>query len=270
MRFPFLKYSIASLVLFIQLIAVSIAQDVPARPNTKDLVFDYANFLTESQDQELNQALESFAMETSNQIVFISVESLNDLQPYEYAERILTTWGVGQKDLNNGIVILVKPKTSDSKGQVFIATGYGLEGAIPDATAILIVENEMLPEFRNGNNYAGVVRAVNTLMSLSMGEINSSEYQSKTSGEESWLPVFIFFFIMFVIFISRASKAKRYANVNNIAFWTAFWLIGNSGRSHGGTWGGFSGGGGGFGGGGGGFGGFGGGMGGGGGAGGSW
>lgn len=268
MRSPFLKYSILIFIALFQFSTV-FAQDIPERPNTKDLVFDYAHFLSESEAMQLNQTLENFALETSNQIVFLSVESLNDYQPYEFAERVLTVWGVGQKDLNNGIVILIKPKTADSKGEVFIATGYGLEGAIPDATAKLIVENEMIPEFRIGNNYAGIVRAVDTLMSLSKGEINSGEYQKRAQKDAGWFPVFIFLMIMFIIFISRVARTKRYASTNNLAFWTAFWLLSNSGRSHGGSWGGFSGGGG-FGGGGGGFGGFGGGMGGGGGAGGSW
>lgn len=266
MRSPFLKYFILLFVALLQFSTV-FAQDIPTRPNSKDLVFDYAHFLSDSEAEQLNKKLEDFALETSNQIVFLSVESLNDYQPYEFAERILTEWGVGQKDLNNGIVILIKPKTASSKGEVFIATGYGLEGAIPDATAKLIVENEMIPEFRIGNNYVGIDRAVNTLMGLAKGEINSGEYQKRASDDAGWFPVFIFLMIMFIIFMSRAARARRYAHTNNLAFWTAFWLLSNSGRSHGGSWGGFSGGGG-FGGGG--FGGFGGGMGGGGGAGGSW
>jgi len=272
MRYPFLKISIATVLLFFQFLSLSYAQDIPPRPNNKDLVFDYANFLSKGEKQSLNQKLEDFALETSNQILFISVESLNDLEPYEFAEGILSTWGVGQKDLNNGVVILVKPKTQASRGQVFISVGYGLEGAIPDATAKLIVENEMLPEFKNGNNYNGVLLASETLMSLAIGEINSGEYQKRTSeGKEAgWFPVFMFLMIMFFIFIGRAGRTRRYARTNNLSFWAAFWLLSNSGSRHGGSWGGFSGGSGGFGGGGGGFGGFGGGMGGGGGAGGSW
>ncbi len=267
MKYPFLKY-IAILIFFVQIGTLSIAQDIPPRPNTNDLVFDYADFLSKGEEQQLNQTLENFALETSNQILFISVKTLNGLAPYEFAEGILTQWGVGQKGLDNGVVILVKTKTSGSKGQVFISTGYGLEGAIPDAVTKLIIENEMLPEFKAQNNYAGINNAVTTLMGLAMGEIDSGEYQKRTDAKgEGFLPVFMFLFIMIIIFASRMGRARRYAGKNNMAFWAAFWLLSNSGRSHGGSWGGFSGGSG-FGGGG--FGGFGGGMGGGGGAGGSW
>lgn len=268
MRYPFLKYAVILLV-FVQFTTVSFAQDIPPKPNTNDLVFDYADFLSKSEEQQLNQTLENFALETSNQIVFLSVKTLNGLAPYEFAEKVLSEWGVGQKGLDNGVVILIKPKTTSSKGEVFISTGYGLEGAIPDAVAMMIIQNEMLPEFKARNNYAGVNNAVTTLMGLAMGEIDSGEYQKRTGGkEEKIFPIIMFLFIMFIIFASRMGRARRYASTNNLGFWAAFWLLSNSGRSHGGSWGGFSGGSG-FGGGGG-FGGFGGGMGGGGGAGGSW
>ena len=252
---------------------IVIGQDVIPRPEGKQqLVYDFAGFLNKSQDQELNRILEEFALETSNQILFISVKALNGLEPYAYAEQILSTWGIGQKDLNNGIVLLVKPKTPDSRGQVFISVAYGLEGAIPDATAAMIVNNEILPEFKNGNNFQGVYNGVWVLMELAKGEINAGEYRKRSSGKKksSFLPFLFFVLIFIIIFGSKVGQARKYASTNNMAFWAAFWLLANSNRSHGGSWNSFHGGGGGFGGGGGGFGGFGGGFGGGGGAGGSW
>jgi uncharacterized protein len=248
-----------------------LSQDVRSKPSGKQrLVYDYADFLSEREEKALNQNLENFALETSNQILFISEPTLNGLEPYEYANGILSTWGIGQKELNNGIVILVKPKTQDSRGQVFISVAYGLEGAIPDATAKQIVENEIIPQFKQGQNYEGIVRGVEVLKQLAKGEIDAGEYQKRSGdGESSFLPILFILLIFFFIFLSRVGRTRRYARNNNLAFWTAFWLLSNSGRSHGGSWNSFSGGSG-FGGGGGGFGGFGGGFGGGGGAGGSW
>ena len=88
--------------------------------------------------------------------------------------------GYRQKGLNNGVLILVKPKTPDSNGQVFIAQGYGLEGAIPDITCGQIVDNEILPAFRNGDYYGGLSNATNTLMSLARGEFSAAEYGQKS------------------------------------------------------------------------------------------
>ena len=254
-------------------IGVVSSQDIVPRPDGRQqLVYDYADFLQKPQAEELNRLLEEFALETSNQILVLTVKSLNGLEPYYYAEEVLSTWGIGQKDLNNGVVMLIKPKTPDSRGQVFISVAYGLEGAIPDATAALIVNNEIIPEFKNGNNFQGVYNGVWVLMELARGEINAGEYQKRSSGkkESSFLPFLFFIVIFIIIFGSKVGRARKYASTNNMAFWAAFWLLANSNRSHGGSWNSFHGGSGGFGGGGGGFGGFGGGFGGGGGAGGSW
>ena len=267
MKFPSIK--ILALLLLLPISYGLLGQNIIPKPKGKQkLVYDEAQFLSKNEAQELNQILENFALETSNQILFLSVSDLNDLQPYEYGQRVISEWGIGQEGLNNGVVILVKPKTGNSKGELFIATGYGLEGAIPDGTGKIIIENEMLPEFRNGNNYQGVINGVTTLMGLAKGEIDSGEYQKRASKDDNpFVAIAVFLVILFVIFIGTISRARKYSSTNNVAFWTAFWLLSNSGRSHGGGWGGFSGGSGSSGGG---FGGFGGGMGGGGGAGGSW
>ncbi len=69
MKYHFLKNILATLLIATQVITVSWAQDVLPRPNEKDLVFDYANVLSKTEAQELNQIVEQFAVETSNQIL---------------------------------------------------------------------------------------------------------------------------------------------------------------------------------------------------------
>lgn len=273
-----MKYLLGKLIILLILPGILftgeiMGQDIVPRPDGKQqLVYDYAGFLKKSEAEELNGILEDFALETSNQILILTVKSLNGLEPYYYAEEVLSKWGIGQKDLNNGVVMLIKPKSTDSRGQVFISVAYGLEGAIPDATAKMIVDNEILPEFKNGNNFQGIYNGVFVLMELARGEINAGEYQKRASDKKksSFLPFLFFVLIFIIIFGSKVGQARRYATTNNMAFWAAFWLLANSNRRHGGSWNSFHGGSGGFGGGGGGFGGFGGGFGGGGGAGGSW
>jgi len=89
-------------------------------------------------------------------------------------------WSVGQKRFDNGIVVLVKPKLSSSdKGKVYIAVGYGLEPAIPDAITKRIVDNEMIPYFRNDDYYGGINQATNVLMKLASGEISADGSKNK-------------------------------------------------------------------------------------------
>ncbi len=235
----------------------------PKKP--QGLVADQAGLLTDREEALLNQKLIQFNQETSNQILIVTILELCEGDAAMTAYAIGEKWGVGQGKLDNGIVVLVKPKTSDSRGQAFIATGYGLEGAIPDATAKVIVENEMIPRFRGENFYAGIDQATTVLMELAAGEYSYKDYQKKDrkGGILSLLPILFFIFIWFMI---RYSKTRSYARNNHLGFWAAWALMNSASRSHRGSYGNFSSGSGSFGG----FGGFGGGSFGGGGAGGSW
>ena len=99
----------------------------------------------------------------------------------DYAQRLGEKWGIGKKQLNNGVLILVKPKQPGSDGKVFIAQGYGLEGVLPDLTCSQIVDNDILPAFRTGNYYGGLDKAVNSVMSITHGEFTAEEYGSRAS-----------------------------------------------------------------------------------------
>ncbi len=248
-------------------------QDIPARPDPPRLVNDFAGVLTGDEVQSLERKLVMFNDSTSTQIVVVLVKSLNGYDKNEFARLIGEQWGVGQKGKNNGAVLLVKPKYPNEKGEACIQTGYGLEGAIPDALAKRIYENEMLPNFKNGNYYAGIESATSTMISLAKGEYTADQYNKRTNKKSSPFGLLIPIIIIGVVFMFiRGSRAQGMSVGKSIPFWTAFWLLGSMGRGHSGSWNDFSSGSGGFGGGGGGggFGGFGGGSFGGGGAGGSW
>jgi len=240
-------------------------------PNASEqdrLVWQYTQFLSSSEEQKLNAKLVQFARETSNRILVIVVDTLCGLPESDLAFDIGEKWGIGKKGFDNGIVILIKPNGTPGERKIFIATGYGLEGVIPDLTAKRIVDREIIPSFKSGNYFSGVNAGVDVLMALAEGEFNEKSY-----GKEPFPWPILVFGIIFVAAIgfSWRGRVRRYANTNNVDFWTAMWLLNQMDRSHRGRWnsGGGSGGWGG-GGGGGGFGGFGGGSFGGGGAGGSW
>ncbi len=243
---------------------------IPDRPTPPRLVNDFAGILSRDQVAYLENKLVDFANQTSNQITIVTLSDLSGYAISDFAFRLGEKWKVGQEEFDNGIVILVKPKTSSEKGKVFIATGYGLEGAVPDAVAKRIVEAEILPAFRKNNYLEGLDHAVDILFEITRGEYSPDQYM-KDSGEptaEIGIGFFIFLMIMLSI-ISRIRRNRHYSPGHSLPFWTILFLAGSGGRSHSGNFGRFSSGS--FGGsGGGGFGGFGGGSFGGGGAGGSW
>jgi len=264
------KYFLQAVLFLISGIIPAYTQDIPERPVPPRLVNDFTGVLSRQEVAALENKLVAFSDSTSTQIAIVSVTSLGSYDIIDYAQRLGEKWGIGQKQLNNGILIVVKPKTSDSGGEVTIVQGYGLEGAIPDITCVQIIDNEILPAFRQDDYFGGLDAATNTLMALARGEYSASEYGSrpkKKSGGD--FPSGIVIFIIIIIILSIFGKSKGSNNRNlgsgNLPIWLLLSML-NSGGSHRGSWGGFSGGSGG----GGGFGGFGGGSFGGGGARGSW
>jgi uncharacterized protein len=251
------------------------AQTLLPRPEPPRLVNDLAGILSAGEVQALENKLVAFNDSTSNQIAVVIVSDLQGYDRSEFAYKVAREWGVGQGDFNNGLLVLVRPKTANTNGQVFIATGYGLEGAIPDIACADIIDREIIPRFRENDYYGGIDAGTNVLMSLAAGEYSYDNYAGgSSSGAIPGVIIFlmILFFILIISAGSSNNKHLRRTGSSNLPLWLLMSMLGG-GRSHSGSWGGFSGGsgGGGFsGGGGGGFGGFGGGGFGGGGAGGSW
>ena len=136
------------------------AQQIDVVPPQDRLVNDRAGMLSASQVQQLEQKLRRYADTTSTQIVVVTIPSLDGAPASMYATQLGREWGVGQQGQDNGVVILV----SEGDREVFIATGYGLEGAIPDAIASRIVRNIIRPAFRQGDFFAGLDRASDALI----------------------------------------------------------------------------------------------------------
>ncbi|HRG38980.1 MAG TPA: TPM domain-containing protein, partial [Bacteroidia bacterium] len=183
---------------FISLQAFSQYQGIPLKPSPPRLVNNFSgqDFISPGEQQQLEGKLEKFANQTSNQIVIVIVDDLAGYEPYEYATKIGQYWGVGQEKQDNGVVVLIKPKKGSEKGRAFIASGYGLGGAIPDATCKQIVENELIPNFKKGDNYKGLDEATNVIMKLAVGEYNSDQYGAK--HKKKGLPVIIVIIIIIV------------------------------------------------------------------------
>ncbi len=272
-----LMKKIVFLLALLFVVGATRAQDIPERPNPPRLVNDLANVMSSEEVRQFEAELEDFARQTSNQIVVVTVPDLGGTDIADYSFKLGEKWGVGQKDKDNGIVIIFKPKTATEKGQVFVAVGYGLEGAIPDAIANRdVVDREMIPRFKEGDIYGGLRAGTDVLMKLAAGEFSAEQYHRQASGNEGGGGALIFIIIAFVAVVMsviRGRSRRFYSGGSSLPFWIAMGMMNASRNSHRGAWDNFHHGGGsfgGFGGGGGGFGGFGGGSFGGGGAGGSW
>lgn len=184
------------LTLFAIVLSSTIFADIPAPTNK--LVNDFASVMTTEQALELECALRLYNDSTSTQLCVVTVESLDDLSPAEYAQQLGEKWGVGQSGKDNGVIILVKKKTKESGGDVFIATGYGVEGLLPDAICKRIVERTMIPKLKEGDYHGAIVDAISEIQKYLSGEFKANEINSENL---SWwkIVLIIIILIMFIV-----------------------------------------------------------------------
>ncbi|SDG67626.1 TPM domain-containing protein [Mucilaginibacter gossypii] len=246
-------------------VIAAIAQDFPERSNT--LVTDYTNTLNPADKQRLETKLVAFNDSTSTQIAVVILKSTGSYDINDYGVQLLRKWGIGQKDKNNGVLVLVA--IGDRK--MSIQTGYGAEGALPDIVTQDIIQNDLKPHFKQGDYYGGLDAGTNSIIKAMKGEYKAAKKQKQSNGGPAgFIVIVIVVVILILVFRNRGGGGGRQI-IGRRGGASPFWwflagnMLGGGGRSGGGDWGGFSGGGGG-----GGFGGFGGGSGGGGGSSGSW
>lgn len=258
-----MKRLLVIFVLFTSVFAsAQIENVIPKRPNPPKLVNDYTNTLTPEQAQALEQKLVAYDDSTSSQIAVVMMKTLSDYPIEQVALGIIRGWGVGGKEHSNGVVLLV----AKDDHKIRIEVGYGLEGAITDVTSKDIIENDLTPNFKEGNFYRGLDDATDDLIKAAAGEYKAPAGHNQ-KGKGFPIGGIIFFIIMLSIFLgSRGGRGgggmiSRRGFGNFGAGWLIGSMLGGGGGSGGGGW---------SGGGGGGFGGFGGGGGGGGGASGGW
>ena len=224
------------------------AEVIPPAP--QKFFNDYAGVVSAPAAAALNQRLEQFERDTSSQIVVaIFPRMQSDSSIEDYTVRVAKAWQVGLKDKNNGAVLFVF--TQDRK--LFLTTGYGLEGALPDALCKRIIEDEIKPHFKAGHFDAGLTAGVNAILAAAKGEYKGSGQTHRRHSDDSRSdPGMILFLILFggvfVFIVFIQSKVRGHGGTWH--GWTISSGGGGSWGGGGGSSGGFSGGGGSFGGGG--------------------
>lgn len=219
------------------------ASSMPECPDPPKLVNDFAGVLGDTHAME--DTLEKVALETSNQIVVVTVSDLLGLEAWDYAVQLGRKWGVGGKEHNNGVVLLVKPGTGHNDGRVTIQVGYGLEGVLPDGFCSGIVQNELLPKLGDGQYSDGVWAALNVIIPVVKGEYNEKTYNSDRHDEENTmalLALLVFFGLLalagWLSARDRARHPERYKNNNRNGTWGGPIIMGGGGSSWGSSGGG--------------------------------
>jgi len=130
-------------------------------------VLDRAGLLSRQTEAALEQSLVEFERKTGHQVVVHITPSLEGLEIEDYSIKTAEAWKIGQKGLDNGVILTVAP----NERRVRIEVGYGLEGVLPDALSGRIISDVITPEFRAGRMEQGVVSGTRAILDVISGEV---------------------------------------------------------------------------------------------------
>ena len=239
------------------------AQEIklPERPSPPRLVNDYAGMLSPGDADQLESKLVNYSNSTSTQIAVVIISDLNGADRAQYATELMHAWGIGMKDKDNGILLLI----SRDDRKMFLGTGRGVEEFLPDAICKRITEQTIKPRFKDGDYVGGINAGVDEIQARLTGQFKAEPKDSNPKFSAFWIIVIIIgIIILFSLFGGGGNNGRTYSSSGSGLPWFLLGTLmgsGGGGRSSGGSWGGGDSGG---------FGGFGGGDSGGGGAGSDW
>lgn len=228
----------------------TVALAAPKFPPLTGRVVDNAELLSPGAEAELTAELEALERQTGHQLVVATLPDLDGLEIEDYGYQLLRAWGIGRKDQDDGVILIVAP----NQRQVRIEVGYGLEPVLTDALSSLIIQREILPAFREGRFEPGVMagtRAIARQIGLPPEAAKAAVAQAETRradrGPQIDMPgiVFAIIVVLWVLGgVTRAFGGRRRHRAGSI-WWLLTILSAFSGRGGGGgSWGGGSGGGG--------------------------
>jgi uncharacterized protein len=159
-----------ALALFLGLIASAFALDFPALSGR---VVDEAGILDEAARASLTQKLADLEAKTTDQLVVVTLKSLQGTTIEDFGVQLGRRWQIGQKGKNNGVLLIVAP----TERKVRIEVGYGLEGTLTDAVTRLIIENAILPRFKANDFPGGIARGVDDIIQALSGD--AADYKNR-------------------------------------------------------------------------------------------
>lgn len=164
-------------------------------PKLTGRVVDDANLLNSTAESKLVAKLAAFETKSSDQVVVVTINSLNDANLEEYSNLLFREWELGQADENNGVLLLI----SKNDRKIRIEVGYGLEGILTDAISKIIIDQTIVPHFKAGNFGVGIVNGADQIISVLSGDKFELEARSKRNFVQEKKDAEEFFSIIFML-----------------------------------------------------------------------
>ena len=214
----------AALLVILCIIAIlfpqfALAEPIPPKPQANVYVFDYADLIESQDEQAMQKIAKAIDDRTKAQVVVVTVNDLSRMEIEEYALNLFRNWGIGDREKNNGVLILVNKESliANQRGRIRIEVGYGLEGAITDGKAGAILDNFALPAFETGDYSRGSKDAFMAVSAEVAKEYGLDLEDSELSGLDSYAveedddlltDIIIAIIIIFFIIITLQDKGK--------------------------------------------------------------
>lgn len=203
-----LKSAVMFGIVFFSIIAT--ASDFPASPNPFRYVNDYTGTLSATEQNTLEDKLVTYSRETSSQIAVVMVPTTGEYEISQYTFELGDKWGIGRKQLNNGVLMLI----AKNDRKIFIATGQGLEGVLPDAFLAQTIRNVITPNFKQDQYAQGIGQGLDTIISASKGEFDPAKVEEDSF--EEFIPfIMIGLFVFFVLLSELNERKKPYISPTN-------------------------------------------------------
>jgi len=229
---PLVRLRIALLALA-SLVSVSAAQESAEIPLLTQRVTDLAGFLSSSEVRLLEERLAAFEDSTSTQIAILTVPSLAGIPIEEYSIQTFEKNGIGQKNKDNGVLLLV----AREERRLRIEVGYGLEGVLTDALSTQVIEREIKPAFREGRYGRGLLAGVDAIMAITAGEYTAD---GRAPEIRNFFPLIFVLLVVLLRFFAGGRRRGRLMGLPGWAYLGGWHSSGGSwgGGSFGGGWGG--------------------------------
>ncbi len=174
-------------------------------PPLKGRVNDLAGMLNPATQRQLETALAQLERSDSTQVVVLTIASLEGENLEEYALRVVEHWQIGQKGVDNGVLLLV----SKNDRKIRIEVGYGLEGKLTDLTSGRIIRNVMVPQFKMGQFDQGIIEGVSAIVATVRGEYTApaSPQGHRRRGGASPGVMGLFALIFFMHMLGRVKRS---------------------------------------------------------------
>jgi uncharacterized protein len=193
--------------LFALLIFAVEAAAVPSFPALTGRVVDNAGLLSEAEEKGLRVLLEQHENETTNQVIVVTLPSLQGYEIADYGYQLGRHWGIGQAGRDNGVLLIVAP----NERKVRIEVGYGLEGTLTDKLSHDIIQETILPRFRAGDYAGGIIHGTRSILSVLEGSYTAPQRKKReesSSSDFSGLLIFVVFIVTAIANILGGISSK--------------------------------------------------------------